>query len=68
MSVPTRWPVGDEVVVEVHDGPDGQGRYMHTRYWWGPALWDETGRDCADAPRSSIRSQVFHCPLPGAGS
>jgi len=58
-SMPNRWPVGGEHVVEALSEPDGLGRMHYVTWWWASALWDDDGRDCSDAPRSSLRAQHF---------
>jgi hypothetical protein len=46
--------------VEIHSGPDGQGRYIYTLYWW--VDYCPGHPDGERVPRE--RGQVYHAKLP----
>lgn len=49
--------------IEIHEGPDGLGRYRYTLYWmadWPPNTFHEKDFD----GKPYWRGQVFHAPLP----
>ena len=50
--------------IEIHSGPDRQGRYFHTRFWMADY---HPGHPDGEYRRAE-RAQVFNAPLPAGWS